>query len=96
VIGQLVALKKFDSAMLVAASMRMCPFAPRTKSVAVKPGEAKDLPLIRTDFNLAEDQVFALAMALYAARLGVLEADLGLLKTPRRHQHIEQDFYKHD
>jgi WD40 repeat protein len=54
-IGQLVALKKFDSAMLIAASMRTCPFTPRTKSVAVKPAEVKDLPFIRTDFNLAED-----------------------------------------
>jgi hypothetical protein len=54
-ITQLMALKKFDSAMLIAASMRNCPFAPRTKSVAVKPAEGTDLPFVRTDFQMAED-----------------------------------------
>jgi hypothetical protein len=50
-IAQLMALEKFDSAMLIAASMRNCPFTPHTKSVTVTPAEVIDLRFIRTDFH---------------------------------------------
>jgi hypothetical protein len=41
--------------MLVTASMRSCSFAPRTKSVTVKPADTAELPFARTDFSKAED-----------------------------------------
>jgi hypothetical protein len=53
VISQPVALQKFDSGRLIAASLREYLFLLRTKSYSSKASEVKKRALIRPDFSLA-------------------------------------------
>jgi WD40 repeat protein len=72
-ISTMLDMRKFESAMLIAASLRDTEFVPRTKSVFNRTPPPQELPFIQTEFNRPDDfQTYSVASkrALRFAREG--------------------------